>query len=85
MDLVATWTTIVPIALNQQQHEPNVALWLPTDIVIYITWVAGVANWRLRLYVAAPASFVAELPTPAGKGGSTIHSSKDGHAFDNVA
>ena len=78
------WTTTVPIVLNQQQHRPNAALRLATDIIMYITWVAGAANWRLRKYVAAPAGFVPKLPTPAGKGGSTPHSSEDGNAFDSV-
>ena len=55
------------------------------DIIMYITWDAGVASWRLRKYVAAPAGFVPELPTPARKGGSTPHSLEDGHAFDSVA
>lgn len=71
---MATCTTTILKALNQEQHRPNVGLWLRIDIIMYITWLGGVADCRLRVSVVAPVGFVAELPTPAGKWGSTPRS-----------
>ena len=58
---------------NQYNHNtpptttpiPNVGLWLRKNIILYITWLAAIADWRLRVSVLSTAGLVAERPSPA--------------------
>jgi hypothetical protein len=56
---------------------PNIELWLSANIIFYITWDAGVADWRLRWSGLDTAGLVAERPTPAWTRGLIPRSCED--------